>query len=50
MLGTGSNSVVMDMNTLAWVSKKKILRREVLDDGHIADCQKLAYVRRHGAG
>ena len=25
VLGTGSNSVVMDMNTLAWVSKKKIL-------------------------
>ena len=25
LLGTGSNSVVMDMNTLAWVSKKKIL-------------------------
>ena len=26
VLGTGSNSVVMDMNTLAWVGKKKILR------------------------
>ena len=25
VLSTGSNSVVMDMNTLAWVSKKKIL-------------------------
>ena len=25
VLGTGTNSVVMDMNTLAWVSKKKIL-------------------------
>lgn len=25
VLATGSNSVVMDMNTLAWVSKKKIL-------------------------
>ena len=25
VLGTGSNSVVMDMNTLAWVSKKKVL-------------------------
>ena len=25
VLGTGSNAVVMDMNTLAWVSKKKIL-------------------------
>jgi hypothetical protein len=25
VLGTGSNSVVMDMNTLAWVSRKKIL-------------------------
>jgi hypothetical protein len=25
VLGTGSNSVVMDMNTVAWVSKKKIL-------------------------
>jgi hypothetical protein len=25
VLGTGSNSVVMDMNTLAWVSQKKIL-------------------------
>src|SRR5262249_14179862 len=25
VLGTGSNSVVMDMNTIAWVSKKKIL-------------------------
>jgi hypothetical protein len=25
VLGTGRNSVVMDMNTLAWVSKKKIL-------------------------
>ena len=25
VLGTGSNSVVMDMNTLAWVGKKKIL-------------------------
>src|SRR5690242_15103966 len=25
ILATGSNSVVMDMNTLAWVSKKKIL-------------------------
>ncbi len=25
VLGTGNNSVVMDMNTLAWVSKKKIL-------------------------
>ena len=25
VLGTGSNSVVMDMNTLAWVSKKKFL-------------------------
>src|SRR5436190_23476007 len=24
VLGTGSNSVVMDMNTVAWVSKKKI--------------------------
>ena len=35
VLGTGSNSVVMDMNTLAWVSKKKI-SREVLDDGQLA--------------
>ena len=26
VLVTGSNSVVMDMNTVAWVSKKKILR------------------------
>ena len=25
VLGTGSNSVVMDMNTIAWVSKKQIL-------------------------
>ena len=25
VLGTGSNSVVMDMNTVAWVSRKKIL-------------------------
>jgi len=25
VLGTGSNSVVMDMNTLAWVSRKKVL-------------------------
>src|SRR5215467_6707905 len=25
VLATGSNSVVMDMNTIAWVSKKKIL-------------------------
>src|SRR5688572_22286350 len=25
VLGTGSNSVVMDMNTIAWVSKKTIL-------------------------
>src|SRR5215472_8408166 len=25
VLATGSNSVVMDMNTLAWVSKKRIL-------------------------
>jgi hypothetical protein len=25
VLATGNNSVVMDMNTLAWVSKKKIL-------------------------
>ncbi|PWT94598.1 MAG: transporter [Blastocatellia bacterium] len=25
VLGTGSNSVVMDMNTFAWVSKKRIL-------------------------
>ena len=25
VLGTGSNSVVMDMNTIAWVSRKKIL-------------------------
>src|SRR5580765_7724737 len=25
LLGTGSNSVVMDMNTIAWVSKRKIL-------------------------
>ena len=25
VLGTGSNSVVMDMNTIAWVSKKKFL-------------------------
>ena len=50
VLGTGSNSVVMDMNTLAWVSKKKILGGEVLDDGHNPDCQKLAYVRCHRAG
>ncbi len=26
VLGTGSNSVVMDMNTIAWVSRKEILR------------------------
>jgi hypothetical protein len=25
VLGTGTNSVVMDMNTLAWVSRKKVL-------------------------
>ena len=25
ILGTGRNSVVMDMNTIAWVGKKKIL-------------------------
>src|SRR5262245_61908909 len=25
VLATGSNSVVMDMNTIAWVSKKKVL-------------------------
>ena len=36
VLATGNQSVIMDLNSFVWVSKKKIWRREILDVGDLA--------------
>ena len=50
VLATGSNSVVMDMNTLAWVSGKKILGGAKFSMTATIPFQKLPDFRFHRSG